>query len=138
MTLKTESPAELHADHRNWKSNISMWRFDLEQWRSEHESALKQVEQIAEAIRQNESSLDEHADAIEAIEAGLGFHEKNLAASLQDHADSDLDDSLRSSHAESSRLFDSQREAHERLKKRHHIAVAQVAALQHALDTAKV
>ena len=136
MTLKTESPAELHADHRKWKSDISMWRFDLEQWRSEHESALEQVEQIAETIRQNENTLNKHAEAVDTIEAGLEFHEKNLAASLRDHADSDLDDSLLSSHAENSKKFDTQREAHERLKKRHHIAVAQVAALKHALDAA--
>lgn len=136
MTLKTESPAELHADHRNWKSNISMWRFDLEQWRSEHKSALEQVEQIAEILRQSENALNKHAETVDTIEAGLEFHEKNLAANLQDHADSDLDDSLLSGHAENSKKFDSQREAHERLKKRHHIAVAQVGALKHALDAA--
>ena len=137
MTLETESPAELHADHRHWKSDISMWRFDLQQWRSERETALKQVEQIAEAIQQNADILNEHADAVDAIEAELEFHEESLASSLQEHADSDLDDSLLSGHADSSKRFDSQREAHERLKKRHHIAVAQVAALKHALDAAK-
>jgi len=136
MAQKIETPAELHADHRHWQSDISMWKFDIQEWRAEHANALKEVEKIAELIRLHEETLNDHADTVETIEASLEFHEKNLAASLQDHADSDLDDALLGGHVEESKKFDSQRKAHERIKKHHHVAMAQVAALKHALEAA--
>ncbi|QEG22480.1 hypothetical protein [Mariniblastus fucicola] len=136
MTQKVESPAELHADHRHWQSDISMWKFDIQEWRSEHESALEQIEQIAELIRLHQKALNDHADTVEAIEGGLEFHEQNLAASLRDHADSDLDDALLGGHAEESKKFESQRKAHERIKKHHHVAMAHVTALKHSLEAA--
>ena len=35
MNQNTELPAELHADHRSWQSDISMWQFDIQEWRKE-------------------------------------------------------------------------------------------------------
>ena len=136
MTLKIESPAELHADHRNWKSDISMWRFDLNNGDRNKNRHLNKSSRLLKPSGKTRIHSTSMQTRWTAIEAGLEFHEKNLAASLQDHAELDLDESLLSAHVENSKKFDSQREAHERLKKRHHIAVAQVAALKHALDAA--
>jgi hypothetical protein len=134
MNQKVESPAELHADHRTWQSDISMWNFDLEQWRSEHAAALKQLQEITELIQRHEKMLKEHEQSVEMIEAGLEFHEKNLAKSLQSGAESDVDDALVERHTEEAGKFAKQREAHERIKKHHHIAMAHVASLKRELE----
>ncbi len=133
MSEKIESPAELHAEHRLWQSDISMWQFDLEQWRSELSKGLDEMEQIGAMLREHKKNVDEHADIIETIEAALEFHEKNLAASLRGNADSDLDDALVESHSVEAKKIAIQREAHERIKKHHHVAMASVAMLKSAL-----
>jgi hypothetical protein len=137
MAKKIESPAELHADHRLWLSDISMWQFDLEQWRSEFSTTLDAMDQIAAMLREHKKNVDEHADIIETIEAALEFHEKNLAASLQGSSDSDFDDALVESHAIEAKKIAIQREAHERIKKQHHIAMACIAMVKSALFEAE-
>ncbi|MEQ1827131.1 MAG: hypothetical protein ABL921_14345 [Pirellula sp.] len=135
MNENTESPAELHSDHRRWQSDISMWDFDIEQWRSELSKALDDLDQIAAMLRHHKKNISEHADVIETMEAALEFHEKNLAASLNGCVDSDLDDALRASHSIEAKKIVMQRESHERIKKHHHIAMASVAMLKNALST---
>ncbi len=138
MNQKLESPAELHADHRVWKSDISMWNFDLKQWRTEQAAALKELQQITELIQSHEKTLTEHEESVEMIEAGLDFHEKNLAESLHSggDSDSDLDDALVERHNEEASKLAKQREAHERIKKHHHVAMAQITSLKTELEAA--
>jgi len=136
MNQKTATPADLHADHRQWQSDISMWQFDIKEWRSEHATALEELAKITELIELHETTLNEHADSVGTIETAMEFHEKTLAASIHDHADSDLDDALLGGHAKEAEKIAKQREAHERIKKHHHIAMAHVASLKRALESA--
>ncbi len=136
MNHKSESPAELHADHRLWQSELTTWQFDIQEWQSEHAAGREELKKIIELLRQHEKALSEHEDAVEAIGAGLEFHEKNLAASLRDRAHPCLDNVLLREHGEEADKFARQRAAHERIKKHHHIAMAHVASLKHALEAA--
>ena len=87
-------------------------------------------------IQLHEKTLNDHAESVKLIEASTESHEKNLAKSLRDGADSDLDDSLLGRHTENTSKFAKQREAHERIKKHHHLAMAHVATLNQALAAA--
>ena len=135
MTQKFASLAELHADHRHWANDISMWKDDIELWKKQHSAALDDLEEIIRLIRQNDHALDCHLDALETIESGLQFHEKNLAGSIVTGSGADLDEALVERHAETSAKFASQRRAHESMKKHHHIAMAYVATLKTALES---
>ena len=102
-------------------------------------SRLSWAERIQEALKQingHGASLDQHAESVTALEGSLEYHEKNLAASLQNGSETGLDETLSNQHAKQSDLHERQQEAHERIKKHHHTAMAQVAILKAALEAA--
>ena len=136
MTQKVISAPQLHADHRHWKNDISMWQDDIEQWRSQHATAQETLEQIASMIADHAKSLEEHADKLQALVNGLEYHEQILSESLRGGSDADLDDSLLERHEEQASTITNQRDAHERIKTHHHIAMAHVATLKAALEAA--
>lgn len=131
MKQNIESPAELHADHRLWKSELSMWRNDIELWIKEHAEALKELEHASELVRRHDEALARHLEALEKIENSLDYHEKNLAESLKGRSDerSNLEAALAERHAEQKEHFFRQRSTHDKIKMHHHIAMAQVASL---------
>ena len=49
----------MHADHRHWQSENSMWCDDLGLWRAQHDSALSQLTKLEKIIRQHNEALDE-------------------------------------------------------------------------------
>jgi chromosome segregation ATPase len=136
MNISVKSAAESHADHRHWHSDVECWKDDIENWRAEHSAAIVQLQQALEQINENRASLDQHADAVASLERGLEYHEKHLAASLQSGSETELDKILSDRHAMQAGLYQRQREAHERIKKHHHTAMAQVAILKAALEAA--
>lgn len=137
MLGKTETPEQLHADHRHWKSELSMWRDDIELWKQEHLGAVKALRYTIDLLGKDKEVLAEHVTAIECIENSLDYHEKMLAEILKGHGDGDvdLDQALVERHADKEKEFCNQRAAHEQLKKRHHIAVAQVTSMLNALSS---
>lgn len=136
MTQKFESPAELHADHRHWASEISLWRDDIEAWKKQISTALHELGRIAEAIRDHDKGLSHHLEALEGVESSLEYHEKNLAKSLGGSSDASFDNALHEHHSDEAKKIASQRVAHERLKKYQHIAMAHVATLKSCLESA--
>lgn len=137
MPEKTESPAQLHADHRHWKSELSMWRDDAELWKQEHVGAVKALKYSIELLGKVKIALAEHVAAFERIENSLDYHERNIAENLKGYrdADSGLEQSLIERHLKQEKELANQRKAHEHLKKRHHIAVAQITAMLNALSS---
>ncbi len=136
MNQKAATVPELHADHRHWKNDVSMWQDDIEQWRSQHTTALKTLEQVAAMIAEHGESVDEHAEKLEAIVNSLDYHEQVLSESLRGGSDPNLDDALLERHEEQAATLEKHRDAHERIKRHHHTAMAQVATLKAALEAA--
>lgn len=129
MNQKIESPAELHADHRHWKTELAMWRDDIDLWQKEHTTALKDLEHAAELIRRHENAVAGHLDSLKKIEASLDYHEKNLANSLSGEPGNELDNALAERHQEQAIQIQRQRRTHEIVKKHHHTAIAHVSSL---------
>ncbi|WP_442510282.1 hypothetical protein SH528x_001894 [Novipirellula sp. SH528] len=136
MTISVNSAAQSHADHRHWKSDVECWSEDIQNWRMEHCAAIVQLQEAVKRINEHGKALDEHANAVASLETSLKAHEKNLAASLQNGSDAALDDRMNDQHAKQTELHLCQQNAHERMKKHHHQAIAKVAMLKHALEEA--
>ena len=136
MTVKTKSAAQSHADHRHWQSDVACWQDDIQNWRTEHANALVQLQETLQRIKEHGECLENHAKSLMALEEGLEHHEKSLAASLKDDAETVAGDPLNTQHTKQAELHQHQQDAHERIKKHHHTAMAQVAILKAALEAA--
>lgn len=136
MSHDMNTPAEQHTDHRLWKRELSMWRDDVELWQQEHEGARKALEFAIATLALDKEALSEHVATISDLEMNLNFHEMNLAESLKGLGDSDLDlnEILTDHHNKQQKTLAKQRSEHERLKKRNHIAVAQITSMLTALS----
>ncbi|QDT12718.1 hypothetical protein [Planctomycetes bacterium K23_9] len=134
MTISLKTAAESHADHRHWHSDVECWKDDIENWRAEHSTAVAQLQEALRQINEHGASLDQHADSVASLEGRLEYHEKNLAASLQNGSNTELDEMLSDQHAKQLDVHQRQHESHERIKKHHHTAMAQVAILKAALE----
>ena len=137
MSRNFQSPAELHADHRRWDSEISMWKDDIVQWKIQHQTALAQLEEIARLIYQHATIMDEHLGAIEQFASGIEFHEKHLSGSLHSGREPGFDNELAERHTDIADELALQRISHERNKQYHHVAMAQVASLLASLKAAR-
>ena len=136
MNTSLKSVAQSHADHRYWQSELEMWREDVANWKHEQADALVELEQIANEIRENAKSLDEHDEKVIVLGTGLRAHEKELAELVKTGVETDMHDDFCSYHQRHSADHARQREAHERIKKHHHRAMAQVAMLKAAMEAA--
>lgn len=136
MSHDMNTPAEQHTDHRLWKRELSMWRDDVALWQQEHEGARKALEFAMATVAMDKEALSEHIATISDLEMNLNFHEMNLAESLRGLGDSDLDlnEILTDHHNKQQKTLAKQRNEHERLKKRNHIAVAQITSMLTALS----
>lgn len=136
MTQNFESPSELHADHRHWNIEISLWKDEIDVWKKQLSTALRDLEQMSELIRDHDNALDCHIKDLESIESGIQYHEKNLAKSLCGNSDFAFDNALLERHSVEAKKIAFQRNAHEGIKKHQHIAMAHVAVLKTALERA--
>jgi ribosome-binding ATPase YchF (GTP1/OBG family) len=131
--MTTHTHSVLHADHRLWQEEIEMWQIDLEEWEKERVKLLAELEV---ALGAEVSGLKNHAQTIEQQREKVLQHEQFLA---------DVDRSLRPiSNEIEARLADAHdqeitnhartREAHERLKRFHHRAMAKLSVVLKSLD----
>ena len=114
-----------------------MWQDDIANWRLEHDTALGQLKQVAEMIGAHAESLNQHEHKIKVILHALGYHEKMLSESIRGGSDPYLDDVLLERHEEQAGAVATRRDAHERIKKQHHAAMAQVAVLKASFEAAQ-
>tara|TARA_R110002111_G_scaffold223541_1_gene285435 strand:- start:243 stop:767 length:525 start_codon:yes stop_codon:yes gene_type:complete len=136
MSSQLNTATQSHADHRHWQSDIACWNDDIENWRAEHSHAIIQLQEALSRINEHGQCLDEHAQSVAGLRDSLEYHEKHIAASLQKDTNTPIDDALNDHHKQESELHDKQRDAHERMKKHHHQAMAKVAMLAKALEEA--
>ncbi|TWU43483.1 hypothetical protein Q31b_25240 [Novipirellula aureliae] len=136
MTTITSAIAQSHADHRYWQNDLDTWADDVANWKSEQSDALKELKKIADEIYEHGESLDEHNEKIATLASALHAHEKALAECLKSGIEGDMDADLNAHHEKQAVDHAHQREAHERIKKHHHQAMAQVAILRAAMEAA--
>jgi len=135
MKDKSLTFPSMHADHRNWQNEHSLWRDDIDCWRAQLKDALTLLAELAEKIGNHERTLDEHADAIARQEHSLKDHEKGMARYLSEGADAEGQEGMVKNHCQQVERQESHRAAHERLKKQQHTVMAQLAMVKAAINS---
>ncbi|MEX2286399.1 MAG: hypothetical protein WD648_04865 [Planctomycetaceae bacterium] len=125
MTTKTH--AELHADHMHWRNEIKMWRDDIEEWKKEQAKLFCEMEI---ALGANAAGLKEHAGSVNRHEASIVHHEHFIAeCERSTTSPGNAGAVLAEDHKKEVGKHDGLREAHERIKRYHHRAMAKLAAV---------
>ena len=117
--------ADMHRDHQYWLTDCAMWRDDIGLWKEEWQKAIADLERMEAALRWIAESIANH-------EAGVDRHMGKIHR--HEHAVSEFEQSGRGDtvemltfakvHREEAAGHLNQRDAHERLKRDHHIAMA--------------
>lgn len=114
-----------------------MWQFDLQAWHAEHKMALAELAEVIEMIRQHEAATSSHERDIATLADEIKRHEHKLAEHCEKHPDGDPAETTDvSGHDETKTKVEALRQAHERIKKHHHRAMAHVMSLKAALEAA--
>ncbi len=136
VTHITRSFSDMHADHRLWASEHSMWNDDIELWHRQHASALTQLKTLEDLILQHGECLDAHAQQVGHIQRSVEGHEASMAAYRREGADAEGQEAMCANHSQQSERHAKQREAHERIKKHHHTVMAHLTMLKAAIEAA--
>jgi hypothetical protein len=117
--------SDMHRDHQYWLSDAAMWRDDVALWKDEYRKALADLDKVEAALRWLVETMENH-------EKGIGRHVDKI--STHEHAVSEFEKggkgdtvdmlTLAKAHKDESADHTQQREAHERLKRAHHFAMA--------------
>ncbi len=132
MTLATAE--QLHADHRLWEEEVAMWRDDIALWQEEQQERMAELEQ---AIGAHAAALEQHAEEIVQHEEDTVQHEHFLAELLKCGGPNggDAEEAWQETHAAERARHAGQREAHERIKRHHHTAMAKIGVVIAALKS---
>ncbi|HVK11432.1 MAG TPA: hypothetical protein VM597_21865 [Gemmataceae bacterium] len=118
---------DLHADHRAWLADLSLWQDDVREWRAELGRALDDLRAAEGLLRAHAQGIDEHAVELDAEEEAVRQHECGIV--LVERAGG-----LEAGpHDDQAARHPRRREAHERLKKYHHTVLARVSLLLKAI-----
>ena len=116
----------------HWRSEIKMWRDDLEAWKNEQAKLFSDVEI---ALGANAAGLKDHVSSICQHEKHVIHHEHSIAESepsanppMRHVAPIFVDN-----HQKEARAHAAIREAHERIKRHHHRAMAKLAVVLQVL-----
>lgn len=128
--------AGMHAEHRQWQSEHSMWSDDVGHWREQYQSAIAQLKELETLVRQHGEGLDGHQQTIERIQRSSVQHEKSMAGYLREGEDAEGQEAMCKNHQQKAEHHAEQRTLHEQLKKRHHTLMAHLTMLKGAIEAA--
>jgi hypothetical protein len=120
---------DLHADHRAWLADLSLWQDDVREWRTELGRALDDLREAEGLLRAHAQGIDDHAVELDAEEEAIRQHERGIA--LVERAGGGLD---AGPHDDQADRHPQRRAAHERLKKYHHTVLTRVSLLLKAIN----
>jgi hypothetical protein len=130
----TSKHAEMHRDHQHWRSDNSMWQDDLELWEKEVDQAMNALKRLENALGKHRAMLQDRLDLIAAEDQAIGQHEHTLAEFERSGTGEQLDLlTMAKNHKKAIDRHARQLLAHERLKKRHHMLMANWSLLFKAL-----
>ncbi|MFT5353464.1 MAG: hypothetical protein ACI9KE_000662 [Polyangiales bacterium] len=114
-----------------------MWNFDLLAWHAEHKMALAELAEVAKLIGQHQAASSTHEQDIAKFAHEIKGHEQKLAEHCEKNPGRGIGEPAGElGHSGTSETADTLRRAHERIKKHHHTAMAHVASLKAALESA--
>jgi hypothetical protein len=109
------------SEYQHWRIELAAWTCDVGSWRQEWQKALDDLKRLESALREREQTLQAHAEK-------LAGHEDFLAG--LEHEAKDLPDGgaeecgTQSPGQQEAARHSRQRDAHERIKRRHHALMA--------------
>ncbi len=128
--MSTSSPSGMHRDHREWESENALWRDQLREWQRENEQAVAELNRAQQVFRNHERTLETHAAGIRLFGQACAEHEHDLAAKAQAETPQACG---MCGHEQEAIDHRREREIHERIKRRHHTLMAQLAMLMRSL-----
>lgn len=114
-----------------------MWQLDLQAWHAEHKLALDELAKVVTMMNQHEIASSTHDKDIATFADEVSGYEYRLAEHCSQQKSGDvgeLKDALGHRHAK--KKAETLGQAHERIKKHHHTAMAHVMSLKAALEAA--
>ena len=115
---------QMHADHRLYQNETSLWLDDLRGWEQEQHEAAKSIDDVKAIFQKQIESLQTHAAAVRLHDQTLAQHEKALAGYEQGEGGMELP-ALAKAHTAQTERHAQQRAAHERLRRLHHAIIVQ-------------
>jgi hypothetical protein len=114
-------------EHLQWHTTHKIWEGDTQSWLKESEDLKRRLEQALMDLEKHRQSLGLHVKTVEAHEARLLDHDREL------RKDTDPPPDMKKPHQALRVLHARQYNLHEQIKKRHHTILAHVAILGKAL-----
>ena len=71
--------ADIHREHQAWSSEAALWRDEVALWRAEAQTALAEIERLAEAVRDDLQALTAHEASLCMHLGRADLHEHALA-----------------------------------------------------------
>lgn len=121
MTASTHM--NMHNEHRFWESEIGLWRDDLRAWQHELAKAQNEIKLLEKAMEDHAHALRTHGSSLRLEEQSFEGHEHAIADYEKGGEGDQLFEMAREHNKEAAHHVE-HRAAHERLKRRHHNAIA--------------
>tara|TARA_R110002153_G_scaffold25502_4_gene80743 strand:+ start:18471 stop:19250 length:780 start_codon:yes stop_codon:yes gene_type:complete len=84
QSVRTAEHLGAHQEHNQWASEHALWLDEIEFWKKDHEQALTKLMEIEKALKQQSTSLFEHAQVIQALANIDHKHEEIMANAEHD------------------------------------------------------
>jgi hypothetical protein len=133
--MTTLTHADMHHQSRFWQNEEALWRDDIRAWEEELTQTLAEAERLNAALSNHEKTLRSHAAAIRLHGQDEATHVHALAEYERGGLGADML-GLAHEHQEKINMHIRQRQAHERIKRRHHTVMAHWRLLLKALAEA--
>ena len=118
----------MHHDHTLWASEISLWRDDLRAWQQELGKAQAELNQLEKPLQDHAHTLRVNGSALRLYEQAFLGHEHALAQ-IGKGGEENRPGQLEYQHCQESDHQAQQRDAHEELKRHHHLVMTHWRAL---------
>lgn len=128
----TENHLAAHQEHNQWGSEHALWLDEIEFWKKGHEQALTKLVAIEKALKQQSTSLAEHAQAIKDHAEITHEHETVMKNAEQDATSKVFeaaDENETATHQQERKLHMQNAELHLALKTHHFKIMAMINTL---------
>jgi hypothetical protein len=133
IAMTRTKPASMHEEHRFWESEISLWRDDLRVWQQELMKAESEIKRLEKALADHGQVLRLHGSSLRLDEQEFENHEHEIVE-FEKGGEGEVLLEMARRHSAQAVHHDKHREAHERLKRRHHQILTHLYALLKAVQ----
>jgi hypothetical protein len=123
---------KMHKQHRQWQSDSDTWRSDIDEWNKELRTALGDLREVEDMLRDSLDSLAVHADNVWESEQRRCAHELALREEAKTGVEKKTDKAWARTHREHAAWHERLADAHARIKQHQHKVVAGVRRLLRA------